>query len=48
MTPDFATPDDDLIDVIAALALTAAAMVVGTVLGTGLVMRAVRRRWAMR
>lgn len=46
MTPDFATPDDDLIEVIEALAVTAAAMVVGTVLGTGLVVRAVRRRWA--
>ena len=48
MTPDFATPDDDLIDVIEALAVTAAAMVIGAVLGTGLVVRAVRRRWAMR
>ena len=46
MTPDFPTPDDDLIEVIEALALTAAAMVVGTVLGAGFVVRAVRRRWA--
>ena len=44
--PDFATPDDDLIEIIEALAVTAAAMVVGTVLGDGFVVRAVRRRWA--
>lgn len=43
---DFATPTDDLIEVIEALAVTAAALVIGTVLGTGLVVRAVRRRWA--
>lgn len=45
MTPDFATPDDDLIELIEALAVIAAGLVIGTVLGAGLVVRAVRRRW---
>ena len=40
------TPDDDLIDAIEAVAITAAATVLAVGLGTGLVVRALRRRWA--
>jgi len=38
------TPDDDLIDTIEALALTAVGVVVATVLGADLVVRALRRK----
>ena len=38
------TPDDDLIYAINRLALTAAGVVVATVLGADLVMRALRRK----
>jgi len=38
------TPDDDLIDTINRLALTAVGVVVATVLGADLVVRALRRK----